>query len=85
MEKKFGRALYENFTDELYIPKGYTGKLVHTYIDDETQGEITDYQGVKGYYHELSSVHLEEGDYSLSIADEFVDYILDIQQEETPD
>lgn len=85
MEKKYGRLLYENFTDKLYIPKGYTGKLVHTYIDDETQGEVIDYQGIKGYYHELSSIHLEEGDYSLSIADEFANYMLDIQEEENPD
>lgn len=85
MENKYGLALYDNFTDELYIPKGYTGKLVHTYIDEETQGEVTDYNGLKGYYHELSSVHLEEGDYSLSISDEFVNYMLEIQEEENPD
>ena len=85
LEKKFGRFIFDNFTNKLYFPKGTTGKLIHTYIDDETQGALVDYMGVKGYYHELSSIHLEEGDYSLSIAQEFIDYINEIQDVDDPD
>lgn len=85
LEKTYGTNIFENFTNKLYFPKGTTGKLIHTYIDYETQGAVTDYLGVKGYYHELSSVHLEEGDYSLSMAQEFVDYLNEVQDVDDPD
>ena len=75
----YGNNIFENFTNKLYIPKGKTGKLVHTYIDYETQGKIKDYEGVEGYYHELSSIHLEEGDYHLDI-DEFIEYLVDLKE-----
>ena len=80
LEDNYGMNIFENFTDKLYFPKGTTGKLIHTYIDDETEGVMIDYLGNKGYYHELSCVHLEEGDYSLSIAQEFVDYMNEVQE-----
>ena len=79
LEEKYGRFIFDNFDNKLYIPKGKTGKLVHTYIDYETQGKITDYEGVEGYYHELSSIHLEEGDYHLDI-DDFIEYLLTIRE-----
>lgn len=75
----YGNNVFENFTNKLYIPKGKTGKLVHTYIDYETQGELTDYEGKKAYYHELSSIHLEDGDYNLDI-DDFIEYLTDIKE-----
>lgn len=76
---KYGPNIFENFTNKLYIPKGKTGKLVHTYIDYETQGKLIDYEGKEGYYHELSSIHLEDGDYNLNI-DEFIEYLVDIKE-----
>ena len=80
-----GGGLYDHFTNDLYIPKGKTGKLIHTYIDDEISGTLVDYMGVAGTYHERSCVHLEEGDYSLSISEEYADYILNIQSANDPD
>ena len=79
LEKTYGRNVFENFTDNLYIPKGKTGKLIHTYIDEETEGVLIDYTGTPGRYYERSSVHLEDGDYSLSIAEEFKEYIEGVQ------
>lgn len=84
MQEKFGRAIYENFTNDLYIPKGKTGKLIHTYIDEETAGILVDADGIPAEYHELSSIHLEEGDYSLSIAEEYKEYILSLQETDEP-
>ena len=79
LEDTYGLDTFENFTDKLYIPKGYTGKLIHTYIDAERRGVLVDYLGNRAEYYEKSCVHLEEGDYSLSISEEYKDYILQVQ------
>lgn len=76
---KYGEeGIFNAFTDDLYIPGGYTGKNTHTYIDDERTGVIVDYTGKPGEYRELSGVHLEEADYSLSLSREYVNYIMSI-------
>ena len=83
---KYGeRGIYEQFTNKLFFPKGTTGKLVHTYIDEERSGTIIDYLGNKSTYYEKSSVHLENAEYSLSMAQEYVDYITEIQNETSGD
>lgn len=79
---KYGKGIFEAFNDDLYIPKGETGKNTHTYIDEERSGTLTDYLGHDAEYKELSCVHLEPTDYSLSLAREYVTYFLDIQDEE---
>lgn len=77
--KTFGDKIFEKFDDELYIPKEYTGKMTHTYIDNEQIGIVTDYLGNKYNYHEYSSVHLENADYSLSLSKKYVDFLLGIK------
>lgn len=84
---KFGRdKIFERFTDDEYgidnlsIPEGHSGRMVATYIDDETQGEVVDYLGVKGYYHEMSSVHLEDSTYTLSLSKDYFKYLLGIKE-----
>ena len=74
--------IFRSFSDGLYIPAGYTGKNTHTYIDDEVQGEITDYLGNRGTYHEKSFIHLEESDYDMSISREYRDFIIGLEREE---
>ena len=69
----------DEFKDGLVIPPSKTGKNIHTYIDEETTGIITDYKGVSIPYHELSSIHLEESGYELSLSREFIDYLLNIK------
>lgn len=73
--------LFSVFEEGLYIPKEKTGKLTHTYIDDEKFGTITDYLGNTDIYHELSSIHLEPSDYKLDITEEFLDYIFEIRED----
>lgn len=73
---------FEVFNDSLHIPATYTGKNTHTYIDEEIEGELIDYLGNKGHYHELSYIHLEPAPYDLSISRLFYDYLRDIQTEE---
>ena len=80
--EKYGSAdaVFEAFDEGLYIPKGCTGKLTHTYIDDEISGTLTDYTGRVGEYHELSSVHLGPADYSLSLSKLYIDYLRSIRE-----
>lgn len=77
------KDVFELFDDELYVPAEHTGKNTHTYIDYETEGDITDYMGNPGHYHELSSVHLEGADYSLSLADAYINYIMGLREVRT--
>ena len=73
--------MFSIFEENLYIPKDKTGKLTHTYIDEEKLGKIKDYLGNYGYYHEYSAIHLEPADYSLDLTQEFLDYIFEMQEE----
>lgn len=79
MLKTYGDRIMDEFKDGLYIPKGQTGKNIHTYIDEETDGYVTDYLGKEYHYHELSSIHMEPCDYELSLTREFLDFIMEIQ------
>ena len=64
----------------LYIPQGYTGKNTHTYIDDEIHGTVKDYYGVEYSYNERSCIHMEEADYELSLAEEYVRLLLNVKE-----
>lgn len=66
---------FEAFDDSLYIPAEYTGKDTHTYIDYPTWGNVTDYTGITAPYHELSSMHMEEAEYSLSMSVDFINWL----------
>ena len=57
---------FEFFNNDMYIPPEHSGKLQHTYIDDEFEAEITDYLGHKTTVKSLSYVHLEKCDFSLN-------------------
>ena len=75
-------GVFEHFTNDLYIPPEYTGKMTHTYIDEPRAGVLVDYTGKPGNYLELSAVHLEKADYSLSIAREYADYLRGVQSDD---
>lgn len=80
--RRYGEKVFDAFSDDLYVPADYTGKNTHTYIDEERNGVIVDYTGIPGVYDELSGVHLEGADYSLSLSREYVDYIKGLQDTE---
>ena len=75
-------GVFEAFTRSLDIPAGRTGKLTHTYIDREWQGEVVDYLGEKFPYFEKSSIHLEPAPFKISMLDAFWDYMCGIKQKE---
>lgn len=66
---------FGNFTDGLSIPPENSGRLILSYIDNETVGTVVDVFGVPYEYHELSSIHMEKSEYNLSMSEEFVRYL----------
>ena len=70
------------FNDQLYIPEDWSGKMTHTYLDEEIKGTLTDYLGNTAAYYEKSAVHLSKSDYCLSLSQEYIDYLLSIQEDE---
>lgn len=66
---------FGNFTDGLSIPPENSGRLILSYIDNETTGIVVDMFGVQYEYHELSSIHMEKSEYNLSMSEEFIRYL----------
>ena len=64
-----------NFKIGMEVPAGETGKNTHTYIDDEFIGNITDYLGNTREVHSLSSVHLEQASFKMTMSDTFADFL----------
>lgn len=81
--KSLSQNPFNDFDNSLYVPGEYTGKQTHTYINDEIFGSLTDFQGHTANYHELSFIHLENCEFSLSMTDEYIDYIMKVQEEES--
>lgn len=73
-------AFYK-FDNNLCVPKSHSGRTTSCYIDYETMGDITDYLDNRGHFHELTSVHVEQTEYNLSIASAYINYFLGIQEE----
>ncbi len=73
---KTNDKIFEEFKEGLFIPKGYTGKAIHTYIDSAISGEVRDYLGNIYHYEELSAVHMEQSEYKLDLSAEFLRYLL---------
>ena len=77
MEKLDG-DIFDIFTDSLYIPPDYTGKLTHTYIDEPFTDTLTDYFGNVETVSEKSYIHLGGCEYSLSLSDTYIEYLLSL-------
>lgn len=74
--------IFEQFKEYMYIPPNFTGKNVHTYIDEERDGIVKDYLGKWGEYHELSCVHMTGAEYTLSLASDYAEYLLLLRKDE---
>lgn len=80
---KYGESgIFEAFTNYLEIPPEATGKNIHTYIDYDIEGTITDYLGNTCKYSEKSGVHLEPTGYSLSLSVMYLNYLMGIKFKE---
>lgn len=78
--KENNEDVFDVFDNHLYIPPDKTGKNIHTYIDFEMKGYVTDYLGNTSAYHELSGVHLEGAEYNLSLSKNYLTYLMGVQQ-----
>jgi len=72
--------IFNMFNDDLYIPSNKTGKMTHTYLDNEVVFEIEDYQGKSSMIQSLSSIHLEACDFTLSISKQYQDFLSKLTQ-----
>lgn len=79
IEKYGGDGIFQAFTNYLNIPPQATGKNIHTYIDYEIIGDITDYKGTTASYNERTGIHLEPTGYSLSLSLMYLNYLMGIK------
>lgn len=67
--------VFNIFNDDLYIPANKTGKMTHTYIDTEKEMFVVDYDGVQERVLTLSDIHLEPCDFTLSISEQYNQFL----------
>lgn len=72
--------VFDMFDDNLTIPSNETGKNSHTYIDNPHSLLVTDYLGNKTEVHTLSGLHLEECEFTLSISDQYKQFLNQLSQ-----
>lgn len=65
----------EYFADEMFIPKEYSKRLTHTYIEDYFRMNIRDYCDIAKMVEEYCYIHLEPSDFKLSLAEEFIKFL----------
>lgn len=70
---------FDFFNDGMFVDSDHTGKMIHTYIDNEIKGKVTDYLGNEADYCEKSFIHLEKTDYLLSLSKMYIDYFSGLQ------
>lgn len=56
---------FELFKNNMTIPKEYSGKMTHKYIDREYTFEVTDYQGKTVTVTALSGIHMEGSEFTI--------------------
>lgn len=76
------KDVFEFFSQDMYIPKGHTGKMIHSYIDTPSKGTVTDYLGNTAEFEELSSLYMEPADYHLSLGREYAEFLFKMQEGE---
>src|SRR5699024_7088586 len=72
--------VFEMFNDELFIPSDRTGKMTHSYIDEEMSFQVIDYLGNKADVKTLSGIHLEPTEFTLSISKQYSEFINNVRK-----
>lgn len=71
MAKLFDISPFDIFDDDMFIPKGSAGKQIVTYVDTGFTEIVRDYQGHETMCIEKAFIHMEDGEYNLSITDDY--------------
>lgn len=69
------RGGFDAFANNLTVPAGVSGRIVHTYSDEEFLDNVTDYLGTTVTVHQRGFIHLANAPYHLSISDEYDNFI----------
>lgn len=78
--KKEHVEMSETFNEELYVDGEHSGKLLHSYIDNPIDEEITDYLGITARVIQKTAVHLEPTSYAIGdTIHEYIDYVRGIK------
>ena len=72
----FGSRMFDKFNNEMTVPPEYSGRSTHTYIDVLRSGKVTDYLGNTADYYEMSGTHLENSEYTLTLAPKYVEFLI---------
>ena len=72
--------VFKIFNDELFIPASKTGKMTHTYLDEEQETVIEDYQGNIEHVITKSSIHLENCEFTLSVSEQYKKFLANLLQ-----
>lgn len=78
----YQRNPFEGFDWGMSFPAGVSGRTIHTYIDKETEGTLVDYLGNVAVYHELSSLYVENSEYTMDRVEDFIRFVKMIQRKE---
>ena len=71
--------VFAMFNDNLFIPSDKTGKMTHTYIDNEVEILVTDYTGKQCKVVSLSGVYLEPCEFTLSISQQYKTFLTNLK------
>lgn len=69
----------DGLSDELVIPADYSGRLISTYVDEPVHGIVTDYLGQVSEFNELSYIHMEPSDYTLTLSKDYKGFLKFLQ------
>ena len=72
----FGSRMFDKFNNKMTVPPEYSGRSTHTYIDVLRSGKVTDYLSNTADYYEMSGTHLENSEYTLTLAPKYVEFLI---------
>ena len=73
--EKYGLNIWDEFTDDLFLPAGESEKKTTVYYDHEFTDKLTDYEGTTREIHEGSSVAIIDIPFTMSMEEDFINRI----------
>lgn len=82
LKNKYGSntAVLDAFNEDLYIPAEHTGKISHSYIDNEKEFTITDYLGNTHKVVAKSGIYLENDSFTLNETNSIIKFIENLKK-----